>query len=184
MKKYLAIVFIVGMLFSFHNVVAQEENTIRWSAKYRLTWDDFQGKPDVNSSPAAVTASGIDHGFSASLTGNKVEYDSTVQCYFIPSKSWYKKKLADENLLAHEQLHFDIAELHARILRKRIVSYKFTPNIKKEMNTLYANVVKQLQEFQANYDKATNYSIDEHQQKLWQEKVAMLLKKYSDYQLR
>ncbi len=182
MKKHLTILFIVGMFFIFYKGTAQEEDAIRWSSEYRLTWDDFQGKPEVNSTPAAVTASGIDHGFSASLIGDRVEYDSTVNCYFIPSKSWYKKKLADNNLLAHEQLHFDIAELHARILRKRIALYTFTPNIKKEMNTLYENTVRQLQEFQKKYDTATNYSIDDHQQKKWQEKVALLLKKYSDYQ--
>lgn len=182
MTKHFTIVVIVWLLISFNTIAAQDENTIRWSSERKLTWNDFRGEPEIHSSPAAVTASGIDHGFSASLVGQKVTYDSQVHCYFILEKSWYKKQLADEALLAHEQLHFDIAELHARMLRKRIANYKFTPNIKKEMNTLYSNTVKQLKEFQKNYDQATNYSINTNQQKIWQAKVAALLKEYSHYQ--
>lgn len=169
------------LLVTAFQLTAQEEGQIYWNEDVGLSWDDFRGTPDYNASNAAVTASGISHGFSASIKGDKVSYTSKVDCYFHPNLSWYKKELGDDNLLAHEQLHFDISELYARKLRKRIEEFRFTLNLQEEMDTLYDNALKELKEFQAQYDNESDYSRNIPKQRDWELKVKKLLvglKKY------
>lgn len=93
------------------NVDRQE---LSWNEFYKLRWDDFQGKPDENSESDAGTAIAI--RAKPFLVNKKVKYD--VVAIFNRSKSWVRDR--SPSLLAHEQLHFDIAELYARKIRKKV----------------------------------------------------------------
>ena len=172
------------LLVAVFELMAQEKGQMCWNEDIRLSWDDFKGTPDYHASNAAVTASGISHGFSASIKGDKVSYTSKVDCYFHPNLSWYKKELGDDKLLAHEQLHFDISELYVRKLRKRINEYVFTSNIHEEMNTLYDNALKELKDFQAQYDNESDYSRKIPEQRHWEKKIKGLLLGLKGYKSR
>ncbi len=170
LKYILSIALFLGTgLSSF-----QEEVTIAWSPEVRLSWDDFRGKPQ-NSRAAAVTASGITYHFSSMATGDEVELDFTVSTFFYPDKSWYHPEVCDSVILSHEQLHFDISELFARKMRRRLKDTRFTKNVKAEVRVIYQETIRSLHDFQNRYDDETNFSRDREQQFAWNTKIAEAL---------
>ena len=75
-------------------------------------------------------------------------------------------------LLKHEQLHFDIAELFARKMRKQFSEKKFNlKSMKTEMSNLYKDQFTKLGEYQKEYDKETNHSRITKKQAKWAKDV-------------
>lgn len=129
----------------------------------------------VKQSVAALTASGISYQFSTDWEGGEMVVDFVVTAYFYPERSWYRPELCDDVILSHEQLHFDISELFTRKMRERLAKASFSKNVKAEVNKIYVQVIKELNQFQNQYDKETNFSRNREQQLLWNQKVAKLL---------
>jgi len=151
-------------LLSFEN-----SNSFTWQDKYKLTWQDFKAKPKAEVDAVALTVSGI--SFSYSLTQENSEnytYKTFVEANFYPEKSWVKIKDSTNYILSHEQLHFDITELYARKLRKRISETEFTKNIRAELNMLNDDINNELEIIQNQYDRETNHSIIQEMQDKWQ----------------
>ncbi|MEZ4969083.1 MAG: DUF922 domain-containing protein [Flavobacteriaceae bacterium] len=170
--KKVVLLFIWGMLHMGHG---QEEEVILWTPARKLSWSDFKGRPSVNSSAAAITASGITYNFSAQGTHDKMELDFKVDAHFYPEKSWYKPKLANPTILEHEQLHFDITEVFARKLSLILADTPFTGNAKSEVKEIYRNILRELNHYQNQYDSETNFSRDTVQQRLWNKRITKIL---------
>ncbi|MFK7750412.1 MAG: DUF922 domain-containing protein [Kordia sp.] len=172
---------LLGILCIF--LLVQDEEVITWSKAQKLHWGNFKDAPDYDSDAVAITASGITYGFSSKTYSNsdKIEYTTNVKAQFYPEQSWYLKERVNDTVLGHEQLHFDISELHARKFRKRIANTKFTKNIQQEIAKIYDQVNKELREMQNAYDNGSDYSRDYTGQIKWQEQVARELQKYNKY---
>lgn len=169
-------------LFLFFICFQPNEESILWDETHRLEWSDFKGNPNLNSDAVAITASGLTFDFSARTTSTLlVDFTAIVEAHFYPDQSWYKEDHVNNIVLAHEQLHFDITELHARKLRKRIKESNFSLNIKKEISILHANINKELKAFQNKYDSESDYSRSVETQKEWQIYVQHELEKVSKY---
>ncbi|GAA3626193.1 DUF922 domain-containing protein [Flavivirga jejuensis] len=153
-----------------------------WNESYKLSWKDFKDVPDKDVSAVAITASGITFGFSVSKEDDRVVgYTSQVHAHFYPEKSWYKKEQADAHVLGHEQLHFDITELHARKFRQRIEQIKVSNNVRSQLKKLHNAINKELSQMQNRYDSETNYSRNVDGQATWKVYIADELKKLSKY---
>jgi hypothetical protein len=173
-------------LFTFHSY-AQTIDTVNWRADYKLKWSDFKGKLDSNSTFAAVSSIIMDYdilGTKNNITG------VSVKCIFDRKDSQLNygninKILSDSNLLAHEQIHFDIAELFARRLRrdfknifdkKRILSFEETQKV-------YNNILNIYDNFNLRYDLETNFSKNRISQKRWTEKITNELKALNKFSI-
>ena len=108
-----------------------------------------------------------------------MEVDCTVETFFYPDSSWYRPEHANDIILSHEQLHFDISELFARRMRQRIARYRFTTRAKGEMKRIYESVIREMREFQRRYDLETDYSRDAARQAEWNRMIASALKESS-----
>ncbi len=161
------------VLMGFHS--EQDSETISWNADKRLSWSDFKEKAPQNAGAAATTASGITYQFSTSGTRDNMEIDFEISTHFYPNKSWYQPELCDDVILGHEQLHFDISELYARKMRKRLANTKFTQNVKTEVKSIYREILRELDDFQNTYDDETNFSRNLEQQLIWNEKIPNML---------
>ena len=171
-------IFVFGFLVLCSFQPTQDYETISWQADQRLSWSDFQGKVPASARAAATTASGITYRYSASGTQANVVVDFDISTHFYPSKSWYQPQLCDEVILSHEQLHFDISELYARKMRKRLVQETFTrKNVKAKVKSIYRQINQELADFQNQYDEETNFSRDREAQAVWNAKIAEALKK-------
>ena len=83
-------------------------------------------------------------------------------------------------LLDHEQLHFDIAELAARRLRTRFEDFKdgcAEPGGVESIQAMVVEIDRELQEEQSRYDRETNHGADARTQDRWRRRVQGLLKK-------
>ena len=164
---------LIGLML--HLGYGQEDEVVLWTPTKKLAWSDFKGKPSNISSAAAITASGITYSFSAQGTKDRMELDFKVDTHFYPEKSWYKPKLANTIILSHEQLHFDISEVYARKLRQILAKTKFTSNAKSEVKEIYRNILRELNDYQNQYDSETNFSRDTVQQLIWNKKIKKAL---------
>lgn len=148
------------------------ENVIAWEASHKLSWEDFKAKPNSASSAVAITASGLTFGFSVNEVDKKiVSFTTQVEAHFYPDKSWYKPDEINETTLAHEQLHFDITELHARKFREGISQLKVSQNLVKELRQLHKDINAALEAYQDTYDTESNFSRYTNKQLEWQQKV-------------
>ena len=176
-KNNILALLILASLISFKT--AKEDVTIPWAKDRKLIWDDFKGKPDSGSPNAAMTDSGF--GFSS---GNYI-HDSvplTITNCFDKNKSWVKKKQETDELLAHEQCHFDITELFTRKLKKQLLAAKFkNKTFEKAMHDLYEKNSKEWHDYQNLYDKETNHSKITDKQLEWEQKVAKDLSELDEY---
>lgn len=151
------------------------EESYLWDANTKLTWKDFKGNIPPDVVPAATTASGISYRYSANLLHHEVRLDFEVNAFFYPNESWYKPEICNDFILAHEQLHFDIAELFARKMRKRLDETSFSDNVKAEIKKIYKEILKELADFQELYDWETNFSRNREQQLRWNKEIAKAL---------
>jgi hypothetical protein len=151
---------------------------IRHDVNSVLTWDDFKGRVDRSSKFAANTSSGFD--YNASMVGDSMKI--VLPTSFNPRESWVKKKQKSPYLLKHEQVHFDITELHVRKMRKEILAQKYTlKNFNKSVGKILKKYSKETNAFQDQYDNQTEHSINKEQQQVWNKKVADGLKELEDY---
>lgn len=152
-------------------VVQQNNNLIDWNASRKLTWDDFQGPVDTESKNAALTSSAINIEFGYDQRG----LDYSIKCAFNKQKSWVRVR--NNDVLAHEQGHFDLAELHARKLYRAMKQYKFNARtVSEDVNKIYESLMNEHHQAQSQYDQETDYSRNKVKQEEWLKKIADDLK--------
>ena len=158
--------------------LAQDKNEelITWNARQKLTWADYKGKPQPNADAAASTATylGIEYNF-----GSK-GFDYKITCSFSKTRSWGLHKT--DYILAHEQGHFDIAELFARKLHREMSLYKFNKNtFKEDLKDIYLSVTRAKEQMQNDYDRETNHSIIRDKQEAWLTRIDTMLTELKDF---
>lgn len=170
MKKHLVSLLLLALL------AFQADNLIPYKESRKLTWDDYQAKPDASSAYQARTESTLD----ISISAKGAEATISMQTFFDKSKSWVKAKRDD--LLQHEQTHFDISELWARKFRQRLKGKTFAlATFQATINSMHADIRKEGHAMQAEYDKETNHSINTTAQKKWTQKINADLKSLSEF---
>jgi len=107
-----------------------------YAERSKLDWSDFRGRPEMNSTFDASVNTGITYQWSYGKDKGDIELNYQVDSFCYPSLSWVKRGQMSDHLLFHEQLHFDISELHARIMRKRLKEYKAGKNIRRDLNKI------------------------------------------------
>ncbi len=135
-----------------------EDEKIIWSEDYKLTWSDFKAPHRKGVSYVASTSSGISFSYSYSDKNGEIDLKVTIHSNFYPKNSWVNPEEASDYILAHEQAHFDISEIHARILRKKISETTFSKNAKKELTSLYNGVEEKRVAMQHLFDKESDHS--------------------------
>lgn len=161
------------LLFCFTVCLFQSDDpSFVWKASDKLTWADFKGVPDLNTDAVAVTASGITFSYSVSKEAGKiVSFKTRIQAHFYPENSWFKKADANNYILSHEQLHFDITELYARRFKERVSKFTVSHNIIAQLKASHEAINTELKNRQHKYDKETNSSINKEAQAQWQQQI-------------
>lgn len=172
--------FLIAGILQAQAQTPDEQSRLFWEEGIQLKWDDFQAKPQKNGEVAALSSIAIPYGIQLNNDG---ELHLSLRVCFEKNNSWSKKVYQDERLLSHEQLHFDIAELHRRKLVKRLKDITLQGNdisgsveeiIQKYWSTEYRKM-------QDRYDEETNFSKNVDAQVKWEKKIKRLLKKSRRY---
>jgi hypothetical protein len=143
-----------------------------WIRYKQLAWENFAGVPELFEKHDAGLTSKI-----------FIEYDSAQKSYVAYSAmhntlSYVKgKEIQSENLLKHEQYHFNLTEYHAQALNDQI-NKRGLNNKPKAIRQLLEESNKKLQIDQTNYDKYTSHNLNQPQQHLWEWRIDSLLSIY------
>ena len=159
-----------------HKRVLQSEGKILWKEK-QLSWSDFKGKPDLNSSDAAHIV------YSIKIFVKKLSPDSVavgVESYFYTEESW--TRTSSDTALKHEIGHFDLVEVYSREIRKKLSETTFTySNLSNEIDNVFKPLRKQCDNAQDKYDNETNHSKNYLKQIQWEEFIKLRLDSLSEY---
>ncbi len=134
-----------------------------WKADRRLIWSDFQAKPVDFASEVAMTASSVEFSYYT----KRSQINWSVSAKYFPKLSWSKKELQSDYILKHEQLHFDITELYARLLRKRLKENILSVSDVFKIKSITKNIMKEWEEEENDYDRETKHSTDAQKQQEW-----------------
>jgi len=155
-------------------------DSICWRADYQLKWTDFKGAKKAGERWKAATSAGIYVNGYRDKDGLP---NYRVRNCFSKRLSW-TTDTTSLTLLAHEQLHFDIAELYARKIRKAIEALR-EKKLKKYSS--YDPVIDQLlierEAMDDKYDKDCVHGTFLDIQNEWSEKIAKelaLLQRYAE----
>jgi hypothetical protein len=161
------LLFLLISILSITSVSAQTtKEHIEWNEFYELRWDDFRGKPADDAAGDAGTSVQIQA--KPYKVKDNVKYD--VYTLFNREKSWSRDQSAQ--LLVHEQLHFDLAEVFARKIRKKIreMTEAGVRDIK-AINTAIQAILEESNEADLQYDLETLHGALDQKQALWARKI-------------
>ncbi|WP_157491891.1 DUF922 domain-containing protein [Gelidibacter mesophilus] len=174
--------FISLMLVVLFKGQSTTDEVLEWQEKHQLKWSNFQGQPKSQGDVVALTASGISFEYAIhEENGKAVGFSSKAEAHFYPQRSWVHKERSSDHILAHEQLHFDITEVHVRKFRKEISQLNISKQIKQNLNRTYQGINRDMAAMQNMYDLETNHSRDTIAQAVWKQKIENALADYSDY---
>lgn len=149
-----------------------KSDTIYYDFSRKLSWADFQGKPDYNHFGGAVTGSGFAFNSETDFDEDKVEINIAVYAYFSKRNSWKKPDASPEYHLLHEQHHFDITRLGAERLVEELQKAPFTKsNYNTLTNAIFDKVYRENTALQKQYDLETKNSIDVKKQLEWNDRI-------------
>lgn len=172
MLKYL-LFFIVLFSLSF---IIEKESKVEWSTR-RLTWEQYTGPINPRSSGIASTYSYMDMHI---VSVNSDSAEVNLVAVFLPNESWVSYK--EETVLSHENGHFDITELYARILRKKIKETVFSATqFKSQLRKIYFEYDDKMDKYHDKYDDETEGSMNGKQQDTWEEKIKLKLEELKDF---
>ncbi|APZ46372.1 hypothetical protein BW723_08705 [Polaribacter reichenbachii] len=169
------LIFLIVFISVSVNTGAQnksEKKSITWSKNVKVKKLDFKGKIDKNSKNIAQTGANIIIVPYAKKGG---KYLYRVLAKFYKYKSWINTN--SELILNHEQLHFDIAELYARKMRKEILKTKLSNKKIEESDyrRIHKKLFKEYIQYQKKYDLETDFSRSESLQNKWKKFIAQQL---------
>ena len=141
----------------------------RWG---KLTWNDFKGFVPPFSGYGAAISSQV-----------YLEFDSATSKYIAYAgqnnmRSWTKEKTTVSHYaLNHEQYHYNITEIHARLLNEYIAA---NPNESEGFYRIHlAGINYDLGVMQTNYDNETDHSVIQDKQRHWEFRIDSLLSMHS-----
>jgi len=175
MKQLFSTLFLLCCLFACcQGLTAQtaaskklSNDTIVWSQDSLLHPEDFKAKPKKDAA-MGLSSIGI-RLYTGEIKGELVFF---VKAMFMKKESYLVKN--SEYILRHEQTHFDISEIYARLMRKKIsqLDFKKAKSVNSEINKIYQSTMKEYFAEQDKYDKDAEHGLNPVKQKQWNDDVA------------
>jgi hypothetical protein len=160
MKFFLVTAFI----FLLSVITNAQDNSIKWEENKSLQWVDFSGKENDTSRFDAECYAEICYSYTFY---DLDDFDFEVEARFDKNTSWSRKGKQSDELLKHEQLHFDIAQLFANELKHEFENFNYTKNYQQEIVELFQKKKLEYKLMQQQYDDETNHSLNKQKQKEW-----------------
>lgn len=183
MKNLLLILF-VAVPGTFNIYSQSDLEKISWNGSRPLSWADFKAEASPDSHFQASSNTGISYSWGLQSTNGVLELEYRIFSNFYPDLSWVSTGSDNSYLLGHEQLHFDITELHARKLRKKLAELsvkELGKDARKILNNFYEEVDNERKAMQEKFDIESRHSLNREGEMHWQEYVQEELRKYKAY---
>ncbi len=144
---------------------------IIWDQQRPLRSSDFRSAPPLSLQANALTYSGFFIELERDLESDRPRLLSYT--FFDPAKSWMQPKdRSNVDLLAHEQLHFDLSEWVRRDLERAL--NRLSPaqaDFMDQVNATFDEYLLRLDSLQKAYDRETRHGLITDQQATWAQKI-------------
>ncbi|MDP4252257.1 MAG: hypothetical protein Q8918_19335 [Bacteroidota bacterium] len=152
------------------------EKEIEWTADRKLTWEDFKGspKPISNEKSAAQTYCGFGYQTNRVTVFKKAKIfaKNTFDCRL----SWVRPdQKSRTDLLEHEQGHFDLCEVFARQLRKKLEEKRLNAMNLNDAKVVFSDVYAEYLNRQELYENETNFGLNRQKQTEWTARIGIEL---------
>lgn len=161
----IASIGLIILLYSIDKIFYANGIQKRWEEP--LEWSDFTGKVNPFSQYDASVASSVYLEFD-SISENFNAYAAQINVV-----SWARESMRSDDLLNHEQYHFNITEYYARLMNKYISENPGED--KAHFQAELKNILSDEYDMQKKYDEETTHSLQHDQQRLWEYKIDSLL---------
>lgn len=137
-----------------------------------MQWSFFEESESIQSSAPAFSSLGVTYSFDVKNGVPQVSFEAFID----PASSWVKPQSTTVSCLQHEQLLFDVAEWHARKMRKGIAAHCTKEQVSyslliAEIKTVYQKELNSLFALLNQMNAETNYGENQEAEKFWQQKV-------------
>jgi len=176
MSQFIRLALLLLLVSITGGAIAQDEYKLAWHKDSLLKWNDFKGPVDATSKFHAFTLAQIFFKSTWTLKNNKYTFTFTGGSYLNTDKSWSVKAKQTPELLRHEQVHFDIAEIFSRMYLQTLNSAEYTATFKTTIDQITEDILRNMKVMQDLYDEQTDHSKEKKMQARWEIYIANLLK--------
>jgi hypothetical protein len=158
-----------------------EGDTIYYSFKRPLTWDDFKSKIASSSYDAQVFPT-IGYDEHTEVSNGVINIKMIIKVSLPKSACWVKSSSRSDYTLNHEQRHFDIAKIAAEHFKRKLIAEALpVNNFDGQINMEYLDAYREMDDLQKQYDTETRHGSDQPEQQRWNEKIDKELKEVIDH---
>jgi hypothetical protein len=186
-KSLFYYVFII-FLFYFPITETRAQSSALSHTRKKLAVSDYKGVPDENSNFLARTNPVLSYQYSTPVScGEKGKirftFNTTVS---LGSKSWMKVSMIRKpevlnELLSHEQGHFDISQIFSIDLEKKLSSLCFDKTrFKTEIDSVFRLMNTYYDSLQKKYDADTGYMMNRESQTKWKQRISAMYRKVKE----
>lgn len=155
-----------------------EGDTIYYSPNRPLTWADFKDKPRDNRFEAEVFTS-IGYIERIEVIKGVINVSLIIKVDAPKSDCWVREGGRDNNILNHEQRHFDLEKLVSEHFKEKILAMNLpVENFDGPINVQYLETLREATAMQKQYDAETHHGQDTQAQEQWNKRIDKELKSY------
>ena len=191
--KYLVFTFgiVVSILFfstDYKSSFIMKDDTdsdsmILWTNSRKLIFDDFKGNPPPKcrtDSLRTLAMTGTD--FAYDYWSNEEGYVVNLECLFNKNRSWIRPEWrSNEQVINHEQRHFDLAEVYIRKVRKKFLDEKLEYLNYYILDSIMFSIDKELRVMEQMYDAEAGRLENAQMQRVWDLKIDSMLNVSNKY---
>ena len=153
-----------------------EGDTIYYSPKRKLRWDDFQSRNMSSGKYQALVMPGLGYDQDAKIVNGTVQVHISVKAYLPKSAAWSRPTGRDSYTLNHEQRHFDIVKIIAEQFKEKVRNAGLQPdNYDAFLNMQYLDSFRDMHAMQKAYDNETSHGLNRSAQAAWDDKIDKML---------
>ena len=153
----------LGIVLIFANVYVMSQDSLRWNQSQKLSWSDFKGIPDTSSALRSLVVCTLPYHYHKQDS----TFTFTINCFFLKKSSWSKPP-PDSNIIGHAQGHFDIAEICAEKIRRRLAGFAVSSkDWKQQMTEIIHEAFNEKDLMNERYDRETENGNNQAVQNRW-----------------
>lgn len=160
----------VKLIFSDYHEDEPEADTIYYSPKRPITWDDFKDKRNIRSAYSAAVMPGLGFTEQTSINKGVITVRVAMKIYLPKSASWVKSGADNDYNLNHEQRHFDIVKIVSEKFKRQMLTEVLPVlNYDGSINVAYFDALREMDRMQKQYDSETDHGVNTSAQERWNE---------------
>lgn len=158
----------------FKEIVSNDPDTVFYSPKRPLIWDDFKvrsAKPGSRYAAAVFTSFGYEG--SSYPKDDDLVVEIGLKTFMVKSMSWGRPESRTASTLRHEQIHFDITRLVVEKFKARLLKADLTiEDYDSEIQYQFLEAFREMNTDQERYDGETGHGLNASEQAAWDRKIA------------